>query len=175
MSSFETLISKRRITNQLKKIGKQLHADYKGDEVTLVMVMKGALCLTADLLRVLKFPTVLEYLSASSYGTRGTERGELIVQGLSAICAANKHILLIDDVYHTGHTLFHIVSEFKKQSAKSVKSLVLLYKDIPRDIAYKPDYYLFKIGNPFVIGYGMDYKEHYRGLPEICIFEKDHR
>lgn len=173
MPSLETLISERRIKNQLKKIGKQLHADYQGDEVTIVMVMKGALCLTADLLRVLEFPTTLEYISASSYGSRGTERGELVVHGLNAIAASGKHILLIDDVYQTGHTLFHIVNELKKQAVKSIKSLVLLYKDIPRDIEYKPDYYLFKVGDPYVIGYGMDYKEYYRGLPGICIFCED--
>jgi len=134
------------------------------------MVMKGAICLVADLMRFLKFTTTLECVSASSYGARGTERGDLLVTGLANGAFENKHILVVDDVYHSGHTLSYIVSELKKQPVKSVKSLVLLLKDIPRDISYVPDYFLFKIGDPFVVGYGMDYKEHYRGLPGIYIY-----
>ena len=171
MSSLELLISERRIRQKLKKISAQLHADYQGEEVTLIMVMKGAVCLVADLLRFLKFPTTLECISASSYGARGIERGELIVTGLANSAFENKHILVIDDVYHSGNTLYHIVSELKKQPVKSVKSLVLLLKDIPRDNSYVPEYFLFKIGDPFVVGYGMDYKEHYRGLPGIYIYQ----
>ena len=119
----------------------------------------------------MNFPIKLEFISASSYGARGAERGELLVTGIQDIQASGKHILIVDDVFHTGHTLSHIVSEFKKHSPKSVKTLVLLYKDIPRDIDYEPEYFLFKIGDPFVIGYGMDFKELYRGLPGIYIFE----
>lgn len=170
MPSLELLISEERIRQELKTTAEKLHTDYKGEEVMIVMVMKGAVCLAADLLRMVEFPTTLEYISASSYGSRGMERGELVIERLSGLSAAGKHILLVDDVFHTGHTLFHIISELKKQSAKSVKSLVLLFKDIPRDVDYVPDYYLFKIGDPFVVGYGMDYKEHYRGLSGIHIF-----
>jgi hypoxanthine phosphoribosyltransferase len=167
----KVLISESRIRHKLKKVAKQLLADYQGEEVTIVMVMKGALCLAADLMRVLDFPAKLEFISASSYGARGTEGGELLVAGIQDIQASGKHILIVDDVFQSGRTLFHIVSEFKKQSPQSVKSLVLLYKDIPRDIDYKPEYFAFKIGDPFVIGYGMDFKELYRGLPDIYIFE----
>jgi hypoxanthine phosphoribosyltransferase len=170
--SFKLLISERRIKQKLKKIGKKLEQDYRGEEVTIVMVMKGALCLAADLIRSIDFPVKIEYISASSYGARGTERGELVIKGLEDIPAKDQHILIVDDVFQSGHTLFRLESAFKK-SAKSVKSLVLLYKDIPRDIDYEPDYYCFKVGDPFVIGYGMDYKELYRGLRGIYIMQSE--
>lgn len=168
---FELLISEEQIRYQLKEISQQLNREYHGQEVTLVMVMKGALCLVADLMRLLEFPTTLEFISASSYGIQGTQRGDLTVSGLKDMHVQGKHVLVIDDVFHSGHTLFHIVSELKNQHPKSVKSLVLLLKEISRDISYVPEYYLFQIGNPFVIGYGMDYKELYRGLPGIYIYQ----
>ena len=170
MSSLELLISERKIQQSLKKVSKQLSKDYKGEEVTLIMVMKGSICLVADLMRHLTFPTQLEFISASSYGPRGIERGDLLVKGVKDLPVENKHLLIIDDVYQSGSTLYHVVCELQKQPVKSVKSLVLLFKDIPRDISYIPDYFLFKVGNPFVVGYGMDYKEYYRGLPGIYIY-----
>lgn len=168
--SLQLLISERKIKNKLKKIGQQLKDDYRGEEVTIVMVMKGAICFVADLIRCIDFPVKIDYISASSYGEKGIERGELVVKGLENIHTQDKHILIVDDVLDSGQTLSYLKSLFKKSSAKSVKSLVLLYKSIPRAITYEPDYFCFKIGNPFVIGYGMDFKELYRGLRDIYIF-----
>jgi hypoxanthine phosphoribosyltransferase len=172
MNSLKLLISEKTIKEQLLKVSSQLSIDYHQKQVVLIMVMKGALFFVADLMRLLDFATILELVSASSYGKRGSERGSLMVRGLQDIQVSGKHVLVIDDVFHSGHTLSHIISELKKQNPESVKSLVLLFKQIARDISYTPDYYLFKIeNNPFVVGYGMDYKEQYRGLPDIYILE----
>jgi hypoxanthine phosphoribosyltransferase len=139
--------------------------------VTIVMVLKGAICLAADLIRVLQLPVHLESISASSYGARGTSRGELVIKGLEEIHVKGKNILIIDDILDSGYTLSHIAAAFQNKSAKSVKSLVLLHKEVPRDIDYEPDYSLFKIGNSFVVGYGMDFKELYRGLKGIYVLQ----
>jgi hypoxanthine phosphoribosyltransferase len=169
-TDLEVLISAEEIKSKLLEISKQLNEEYKGQEVTLVMVLKGAVCLVADLMRLLEFPVKLECVVASSYGTRGTERGDLHISGIQDLQVEGKHVLLVDDVFQTGNTLLRLVSDLKERRCKTVKSLVLLFKDIPRDISYEPDYFLFKIGDPFVVGYGMDYIELYRELPGIHIF-----
>ena len=175
MSSLELLISESEIKLKLQEISTKLQSDYQGQEVTIVMVMKSAFFLAADLMRLLQFPTTLEFITASSYGSGGIERGALTVTGLDDIVVTDKHILIVDDIFHSGLTLFHIVSELKKHKPKTLRSLVLLFKELPRDIDYIPDYSLFKIGNPFVVGYGMDYKELYRGLPGIYSYHSEGR
>ena len=137
------------------------------------MVMKGAFCLTSDLIRELKTLNVIEYLKASSYGKLGTQRGELTLTGLEGLDLSDKNVLLIDDIYDTGETLSQIISKLKTQNPKTLRSLVLLSKKGKRKISYTPDYVLFDIEDEFVVGYGLDYKEHYRGLPGVYILKEE--
>jgi len=161
------LISAQEIQKKIEQLAQRLNTDFHGKEVLLLMVMKGAFCFVADLIRHLSFPLTIECVSASSYGARGTERGDLRVHGLETVTASGKHVLVVDDIFHSGHTLSHIVSEVQKYNPLTVHSLVLLLKEHPREINYFPDYFLFKIGEPFVVGYGMDLNERYRELPAI--------
>lgn len=161
------LISPEQIQQKLLDFSQLLNQDYQGKEVMILMVMKGSFCFVADLIRCLSFPVTIECVFASSYGKRGTERGELTVSGLEQISLKNKHVLIIDDIFHTGHTLHYIVHEVKKREPLTLESAVLLLKEYPRTHDYLPDYFLFKIGNPFVVGYGLDFKEYHRELPGI--------
>lgn len=167
--TLELLISEHTIKQRLHEIAKTLRADYFGEEVTFVIVMKGALLVAADLMRAVDFPVIVEAVTATSYGLKGTERGELVVNGIQNIETENKHVLIIDDVFDSGYTLSHIISAFKEKRCKSVKSLVLLAKQKARSMNYVPDYSLFEIGPAFVVGYGMDFKELYRNLPGIFL------
>jgi hypoxanthine phosphoribosyltransferase len=167
--TLELLISEQAIKQRLQEIGKELHEDYAGEEVTFVIVLKGALCVAVDLMRVVNFPVIVEAVTATSYGLKGTERGELVVNGVENVETEGRHVLIIDDVFDSGYTLSHIVSAFKEKRCKSVKSLVLLAKKKERSMDYVPDYSLFEIGPDFVVGYGMDFKELYRNLPGIFL------
>jgi len=166
------LIAAHAIQEKVEQLSKKLNADFHGKEVLLIMVMKGAFCFVADLMRHLSFPVTIEYVSASSYGARGTQRGELHVKGLENLSLEGKHVLVVDDIFHSGHTLFHIVSEVKKSHPLTLHSLVLLLKEHPRILSYVPDYYLFTVGKPFVVGYGMDFNERYRELPGIYMLDE---
>jgi hypoxanthine phosphoribosyltransferase len=170
MDNLELLISQDEIKNKIADAARVLDAQYEGEELTIVMVMKGALCITADLIRALKTPCIIESVTASSYGKRGTKRGELQISGLEEIDLSSKNVLLVDDIFDSGQTLSQIFAKLKQKNPKSLKSLVLLAKKVKRDTTYLPDYALFDIENLFVIGYGLDYKEHYRGLPGIYFF-----
>ncbi len=173
MNHLKVLISQEMIHKRVIEMARLLDQQYKEEEIVLVAVMKGAICIAADLIRSLKTPTTLEWVQASSYGQKGAVRGELQIEGVEKLDLASKHVLLVDDIFDTGHTLTAILSKLKEKNPRSLKSLVLLSKQIPRTHSYEPDYVLFAVENRFVIGYGLDYKEHYRGLPGIYTFESE--
>jgi hypoxanthine phosphoribosyltransferase len=106
-------------------------------------------------------------MRASSYGHRGTLSGDVKITGLEDLPLSGKNVLLVDDVYDSGKTMFQIIDRLRQKNPKTLKSLVLVSKNVPRDIDYAPDYVLFDVENLFLIGYGLDYKERYRGLPDV--------
>ena len=169
----ELLISQDQIAQKIAEAARQIDVDYLGQELVIVMVMKGALCLTADLIRTLKTLVTIEPVRASSYGQRGMSAGKLTIEGLSELDLSSKHVLLVDDIYDSGQTLSHLVSKIREKNPKTLKTLVLLSKNVKRNSTYAPDYVLFHIENLFVIGYGLDYKEHYRGLPDIYVLTEE--
>lgn len=171
MVSFQLLISEDKIREKLIDIAKVLDANYADEELTIVVVMKGALCLAADLIRQLKIPLTIEFIKASSYGSRGTKRGELVIQGIEDLQLASKNVLLIDDIYDSGTTLCCVEAKIREKDPKTLKSLVLLSKNVARASTYIPNYVLFEIKNEFVVGYGLDYQELYRGLRGIYTME----
>lgn len=173
MENIEPLITQSEIQQKIAEFAQIIDKAYQGEELTIVMVMKGALCITADLIRELKTPCTIECVTASSYGQKGTQRGELKVQGLEDLDLAGKNVLLVDDIYDSGETLSKIYAALKVKKPKTLKSLVLLAKNVKRNAVYKPDYVLFNIENQFVIGYGLDYKEFYRGLPGVYILTNE--
>ena len=164
---FELLIAQEEIQRRIVECAAQLDTDYKDKEIVLVMVMKGAVCIASDLMKAITIPCSLEYVRASSYGNNGMTAGALTLTGLDAVALQGKHVVLVDDIFDTGATLGAIKAQLAQQNPASIKTLVLLLKDKPRVTAEIPDYVLFNIEDKFVIGYGLDYKELYRGLPDI--------
>ena len=169
-NNLDLLISSDEIQVKIKEAAQQVSKDYEGKQLTIVMLMKGAICVTADLIRNIEIPFKLEYLKASSYGHNGMKSGELNIEGLDNLDIGGRDVLLVDDIFETGKTVLGVIEKLNKKNPKSLKTLLLLVKDIPRKTSYRPDYVLFDIEDRFVIGYGLDYKEFYRGLPGIYAF-----
>lgn len=160
-------LSKDQIARRIQEIAGQIDQDYAGKEIVLIMVMKGALCLTADLIRAITIPCSLEYVQASSYGQNGSVSGDLKLRGIEELSLKDRHAIIIDDIFDTGNTMTQIKEELLLLQPASLKTLVLLLKNRPRSVSSVPDYVLFPIEDEFVIGYGLDYKELYRGLPGV--------
>ena len=169
----DVIIPSTIIAEKIKESAAQVEKDYQGKKLTVVMVMKGAICVTSDLIRELKIPFELEFVKASSYGHNGTVGGELTISGLECLDIEGRDVLIVDDIFETGNTILGIAKQLEKKKPNSIKTFVLLVKDIERKTDYRPDYVLFDIQNRFVIGYGLDYKELYRGLPDLCAFIGD--
>lgn len=170
-SKFRLLISEKEIQSEIDKVATILNQKFASKKVIIIALMKGSICFTADLIRKLSFSFYLEFITCQSYGMRGKERGELTMESLP-INVRDAHVLLLDDMFDSGSTLFTVYSEIMLQGAASCSSIVLLMKDIERKITYRPDLTLFTIKNEFVIGYGLDWKEEYRGLSGIYIHDE---
>lgn len=123
--------------------------------------MKGSICFVADLMRALKIPFSLEIIQCSSY--RGKTRGNLEIFGLDRLKVQGKDVLVVDDIYDSGETMNQVIKALEGKGANSLKSLVLLEKK------KGADYALFLVDTVFVIGYGLDHEEQYRGLPSIYV------
>ncbi|SCA63748.1 Hypoxanthine-guanine phosphoribosyltransferase [Chlamydiales bacterium SCGC AG-110-M15] len=162
------VISQEEIYDRIAEVSKLIDAEYRGKDVTLIMIMKGSICLAADLMRTLETDVALEHITCSSYGQNGTERGELTVSGLEKLDIAGKDVILIDDISDTGTTFKTVIKELEQLNPKSLSSLALLVRKNKEAPKFSPDYALFHVeSDDFVIGYGLDYKEHYRGLSSI--------
>lgn len=172
-NTMEVLISSKEIAEKIQETAAVLNNDYRGKDLTILMILKGAICVTSDLIRHIEVPFSLDFIKASSYGQNGTMSKELTITHLEHLDIEGRDVLIVDDIFDTGKTLAGVMKIIEGKKPKSIKTLMLLVKNVPHTTDYFPDYVLFEIPNRFVIGYGLDYKELYRGLPDICAFLND--
>jgi len=168
------IIHQDEIKSKISQIAQRIDLDYKEKEIVFVMIMKGSFIFVADLVRELKTPFTLEIITCSSYGQKGMKRSELSIEGLDKLDLENKHVIIADDIFDSGHTLDKVKKEILEKKPLSLKTLVMLVKKNPKKksgIAL-PDYYLFEVENKFVVGYGLDYKEYFRGLKDIYFIQE---
>jgi hypoxanthine phosphoribosyltransferase len=165
------LIHEQTIFSRLDELGEQITQDYQNKELTVISLLNGSIIFTSDLLRRIRVPLKLDCWSISSYsGTKST--GEIKFRQQIITDVNDRHVLILDDILDSGLTLYTIKEQLLKQSSPlSVKTCVLLNKNVKREKEVECDYYGFKIENEFVIGYGLDYNEHYRNLPFIGVYE----
>jgi hypoxanthine phosphoribosyltransferase len=164
------LIHEQTIFSRLDELGEQITQDYQNKELTVISLLNGSIIFTSDLLRRIRVPLKLDCWSISSYsGTKST--GEIKFRQQIITDVNDRHVLILDDILDSGLTLYTIKEQLLKQSSPlSVKTCVLLNKNVKREKEVECDYYGFKIENEFVIGYGLDYNEHYRNLPFIGVY-----
>jgi len=167
------LIQEQTILRRLDELAAQITHHYRDRELTIIAVLNGSLIFMADLLRRIPLPLKLDCLSVASYhgGTKTT--GEVVFRQVSLPDVTGRHILILDDILDTGLTLSAIRRKLEQAGPLSVRVCVLLEKQIPRAAPIEADYVGFKIGNEFVVGYGLDYMEQYRNLPCIGVLRKD--
>ncbi len=169
----EILFDEQQIAERVAELGAQISRDYAGEELLVVCVMNGAMPFTADLLRKLEGSILVDTIIASSYGSGTVSSGEVKISKDLKIDAAGRHVLLVDDVFDTGLTMSLLVKYVQERGAKSVKSCVFLNKPACHKVSYQPDYIGYDIPDAFVIGYGLDYNEHYRELPYVGIIKPE--
>ena len=165
------LVSQAAIQKRVLELGAEITDFYRSKPLTVICLLNGALPFAADLMRAIDLPLWYDTFAVSSYvNTHST--GELKVRSNLKLPVRDRHILLIDDVLDTGFTMHCIMRDFAKVGALSVKSCVLLNKNIKGKLFSTPDWVGFEIADEFVVGYGLDYNEDYRNLPYIGVLEQ---
>lgn len=167
--NFEILLSEEQISVRVRELGAQIAADYYGEELILVGILKGACLFMADLMRAIDAKLSIEFMAVSSYGKELRSTGEVkIVKDLD-VAVEGKHLIVVEDIIDTGLTLSYLLANLRSRGAASVKLATLLDKPEPRKVQVAVDYVGFEVPNKFLVGYGLDAAERYRNLPFIAV------
>lgn len=143
---------------------------YGSSPLTIVAILTGSVVLLADLIRLLDMPLRVGVLQASSY-RGGVERGQLTINAEMMLDVRERDVLLVDDIFDTGHTLVQVMEQVRNCAPSSVRSAVMLRKQGRRQVEASPDFVAFDIPDEFVVGYGLDYQDMYRNLRYLAALE----
>ena len=169
MAPLPILFSRKQIQARVAELGARLSLDFAGESIVLVGVLKGAAIFLADLARHVDIECTFDFVAVSSYseGTASSGQVKLIKDLDESI--EGKNVVLVEDILDTGLTLTFLRKLLLQHRPRTLRTAALLDKPERRLVPIEADYTGFRIPNHFVIGYGMDYAEHYRNLPDICL------
>jgi hypoxanthine phosphoribosyltransferase len=168
------LIPEVKLQARVAELAQEINHDYRGREVTAICVLKGSFIFFSDLIRHLEFPMTCEFLGLSSYGNKMVASGEVKVTLDIHEPLENRHVIIFEDIVDSGLTLTYMLNSLRTRKPASLKSCSLLLKPESLKTNVDVDYLGFKIGNEFVVGYGIDYAGKFRGLPYIGYIEHEH-
>ena len=172
----KVLVSEEQIKEALKRIAGEITRDFENSDKKLLIlcILKGSLPFTADLLKEIRLPLVLDFMKVSSYGSGTYSTGQVKIQcDLSVETLEDYNVIVVEDIIDTGHTLSNLLVHLKNRNANSVKLCAMLDKPERRVTDVKADYLGFTVPEEFVVGYGLDYNEMYRNLPYIGVLKEE--
>jgi hypoxanthine phosphoribosyltransferase len=183
MTELKVLISRQEIAKRVSELGAQITKDFAGQSVILVGVLKGAAIFLSDLARHIDLDSTFDFIGVSSYGNRPTptqelksgwdSTGEVKLTKDVDQSMKDKNVILVEDILDTGLTMTYLKKMLLARQPRSLKVAALLDKPSRRKLPLEGNYVGFKIPDEFVVGYGLDYAEKYRNLPDICIVPRE--
>ena len=169
MPELTVLLTREQIARRVAELGAEITRDFAGEPVVLVGVLKGAAIFLSDLARSISLDATFDFIAVSSYGKQKQSSGEIKLLKDVDHTMEGRNVILVEDILDTGLTLAYLRKIFLQQHPKSLRIATLLDKPSRRIEQIEADYVGFSIPNLFVIGYGMDFAERYRNLPDICL------
>lgn len=166
-----TLLTEEELCEGVERLAREIREHYGDQPITIVAVLSGAVVLLADLIRRLEMPLRIGFVRASSYRGEATSPGHLVIDVDMLPDIRDEQVLLVDDIFDTGRTLLNLLNEIDSLKPASIRSAVLLRKQGRQTVSVQPDHVAFEIPNEFVVGYGLDYDDHYRNLPHLAVVE----
>jgi hypoxanthine phosphoribosyltransferase len=166
------LYSRDQIARRVSELAAVISADYAEADLVLVGILRGSFVFLADLIRQLTIPAVVDFVGAASYGSRTQTSGQVTFTRELQVPVSGRDLLLVEDIEDTGITLQAIQKKLKELGPRSVKVCILIDKRERRRIDIPLDYVGFEIDKGFIVGYGIDYAEQYRYLPNIYRIEE---
>jgi hypoxanthine phosphoribosyltransferase len=168
MTEFIPVINKAEIQRQISRIATTISADYQNRELVLVGVLKGAFLFLADLARELTLDKIkIDFLQASSYGADTVSSENIVLKKDIDVDIRGKDVLVVEDIVDTGLTLAYLLDHLQRFNPSSIKVCAMIDKSERRQAAVNVDYVCMNVQKGFLVGYGLDYAEDYRNLPEI--------
>jgi hypoxanthine phosphoribosyltransferase len=170
-NELKLLFSKKEIAEQVARLAREISADYAGKKAVLVCVLKGAFVFLADLVRQLTISAEIEFMRIASYGSQKESSGEITVKKDVEISLKGKDVLIIEDIVDTGLSLKFLIEHLCTHNPASLRVCALVDKKARREVEVQVDYTGFAMVDGFIVGYGIDFNEQYRALPEIFVVE----
>jgi hypoxanthine phosphoribosyltransferase len=169
-NDLEVLLSAEQIASRVKELAAQISADYRGRPLHIIGMLKGAWVFLADLVRHLDLEVTVDFLSIASYGNDSHSSGVVRITKDLDQSIEGLDVLVVEDILDTGHTFEYLRGVLEAHKPKSLKVVTLLDKSSRRVRPVEADYVGFTIPDVFVVGYGLDYSQRYRNLPDVRIW-----
>ena len=167
------LLHSGEIAARVSELGREITGDYKGRNLVCVCILKGAAVFFSDMIRAIDLHLSVDFMSISSYGSATKSSGVVRILKDLDRDIVGRDVLIIEDIIDTGLTLSFLMKNLKARGAASLRVLTLLDKPSRRKVDLTPDYRGFEIEDYFVVGYGLDYDERYRNLPDIGVLRPE--
>jgi hypoxanthine phosphoribosyltransferase len=168
----KVLYSRQEIEAAVTRLAAEITREYQGDNPLLLGVLKGSFVFMSDLVRRLDFPLETDFVQLSSYGQSTESSGKIKIAHDLKTTVLGKNVLVVEDIVDTGHSLAFLADYLQRKKPVSLRFCCLLDKPSRRQVPVTLDYRGFTVPDKFVVGYGMDYAERYRNLPDICMLSE---
>ena len=165
------MITEEELDKRIRELGSQISADYEGESIFLVCILKGAAMFACELAKRITVPVTMDFMATSSYGSGTVSSGEVKIKKDLDLPMEGRNVLIVEDIIDSGNTLNFLSQLFRDRNAKSVKMCTMLDKPDRREADVDVDYTGFTIPDEFVVGFGLDYDQKYRNLPYIGVVE----
>ncbi len=166
------LVSEKQIEKTVKKLADKINADYNGEPLILVIILKGSLVFATDLMRQLNMPITIDFMQVSSYGSGTSSNGFINIKKDLSCDIEGKNVLIIEDIIDSGNTLHKLKELLRERNPKTIRLCTILDKPERRVTDVEVEYSGIVIPDEFAVGYGLDYDEYYRNLPYIGVLKK---
>lgn len=167
----KVLFSEKEIRDRVIEMGEEISNIYRGKDLVVVSLLRGSFIFTADLVRSLTIPVEIDFMTTSSYEDKEVSSGKVkIIQDIRSNIEG-KDILIVDDIVDSGNTMENVIEYLEEKKPNSIKVAVMLDKPSRRQVKLEPDFVGFAIADLFIVGYGLNYGDYYRNIPNIFTFE----
>lgn len=163
------LISEEQIQKKVVELAEQISRDFKGETVKLLCILKGSTFFTCELAKRITVPVMLDFIQVSSYGSGTKSSGKIIIKKDLDESIEGDNVIVVEDIIDSGNTLSKLIPMLKERNPKELRVCTLLDKPDRREVPVKVDYNGFDIPDEFVVGFGLDYDQHYRNLPYVGV------
>ncbi|RMG12034.1 MAG: hypoxanthine phosphoribosyltransferase [Deltaproteobacteria bacterium] len=169
----DVLYDEETLARRVAELGAEITRAYRGDDLTVLVILKGSFVFAADLIRSIDLPLTVDFMGLSSYGAQTESSGVVrITQDLSRPIEG-RHVLVVEDIIDTGLTMKYLLGNLATRGPKSTRVCALLHKPARSEHGVEIDYLGFTIPDAFVVGYGLDFDERYRNLPFVGVLKAE--